>query len=144
MVVCLQQGADLHTAQLMPLPLTASVFCFGKIQIGFTFLLPAHPGSPGQRAVKRPCVENSGASPSVTVGHGLLRSAGSDVTVGATHARCSTPSMNVILRLVTAGDDDESLSDDDEVFMMERSEEPSPLTCHIHSTSVPPFWSINE
>jgi len=52
--------------------------------------------------------------------------------------------MNVILRLVTAGDDDESLSDDDEVFMMERSEEPSPLTCHIYSTSVPPFWSINE
>ena len=24
-----------------------------KIQIGFTFLVPAHPGSPGQRAVKR-------------------------------------------------------------------------------------------
>ena len=136
MVICLQQGADLHTAQLMPLPLTVS--CSSKIQIGFTFLLPAHPGSPGQRAVKRLCVENSGAGPSVTVGHGLLRSAGSDVTVGVTHARCSTPSVNVILRLVTAGDDDESLSDDDEVFMMERSEEPSPLTCHIYSTSVCP------
>jgi len=27
-----------------------------KIQIGFTFLVPAHPGSPGQRAVKRVCV----------------------------------------------------------------------------------------
>jgi len=27
-----------------------------KIQISFTFLLPAHPGSPGQRAVKRVCV----------------------------------------------------------------------------------------
>ena len=38
-------------AQLMPLPLTVS--CFSKIQIGFTFLVPAHPGSPGQRAVKR-------------------------------------------------------------------------------------------
>jgi len=38
-------------AQLMPLPLTDS--CFSKIQIGFTFLVPAHPGSPGQRAVKR-------------------------------------------------------------------------------------------
>jgi len=39
-------------AQLMPLPLTVS--CFIKIQIGFTFLVPvpAHPGSPGQRAVK--------------------------------------------------------------------------------------------
>jgi len=33
-VVCLAQGADLHTAQLMPLPLTVS--CFSKIQIGFT------------------------------------------------------------------------------------------------------------
>jgi len=40
--------------QLMPLPLTVS--CFSKIQIGFTFLVPAHPGSPGQRAVKRVCV----------------------------------------------------------------------------------------
>jgi len=39
---------------LMPLPLT--VCCFSKIQIGFAFLIPAHPGSPGQRAVKRVCV----------------------------------------------------------------------------------------
>ena len=51
MVICLERGADLHMAQLMPLPLTVS--CFSKIQIGFTFLVPAHPGSPGQRAVKR-------------------------------------------------------------------------------------------
>ena len=49
-VICLEQGADLHMAQLMPLPLTVS--CFSKIQIGFTFLVPAHPGSPGKRAVK--------------------------------------------------------------------------------------------
>jgi len=41
-------------AQLMPLPLTVS--CFSKIQIGFTFLVLAQPGSPGQRAVKRVCV----------------------------------------------------------------------------------------
>jgi len=41
-------------ARLMPLPLTVS--CFSKIQIGFTFLVPAHPGSPGQRAIKRVCV----------------------------------------------------------------------------------------
>ena len=54
MVVCLEQGADLHIAQLMPLPLTVS--CFSKIQIGFTFLVPTHPGSPGKRAVKRVCV----------------------------------------------------------------------------------------
>jgi len=37
----------LHMAQLMPLPLTVS--CFSKIQIGFTFLVPAHPGSPGKK-----------------------------------------------------------------------------------------------
>ena len=51
MVICLERGADLHMAQLMPLPLTVS--CFSKIQIGFTFLVPAYPGSPGKRAVKR-------------------------------------------------------------------------------------------
>jgi len=38
----------------MPLPLTVS--CFSKIQIGFTFLVLAHPGSPGKRAVKQVCV----------------------------------------------------------------------------------------
>ena len=54
MVFCLERGADLHIAQLMPLPLTVS--CSSKIQIGFTFLVPAHPGSPGKRAVKRVCV----------------------------------------------------------------------------------------
>jgi len=41
-------------AQLMPLPLTVS--CFSKIQIGFTFLVPAHLGSPGKKAVKWLCV----------------------------------------------------------------------------------------
>ena len=46
MVICLERGADLHMAQLMPLPLTVS--CFSKIQIDFTFLVPAHPGSPGK------------------------------------------------------------------------------------------------
>jgi len=54
MVICLERCADLHMAQLMPLPLTVS--CFSKIQIGFTFLVPAHLGSPGERAVKRVCV----------------------------------------------------------------------------------------
>ena len=53
-VICLERGADLHMAQLMPLPLTVS--CFSKIQIGFTFLVLAYPGSPRQRAVKRVCV----------------------------------------------------------------------------------------
>ena len=51
MVICLERGADLHMAQLMPLPLTVS--CFSKIQIGFTFLIMAHLGSPGKGAVKR-------------------------------------------------------------------------------------------
>ena len=54
MVICLERDADLHMAQLMPLPLTVS--CFSKIQIGFTFLVPAHPGSPGKRAFKCVCV----------------------------------------------------------------------------------------
>jgi len=53
-VICLERGADLHMAQLMPLPLNVS--CFSKIQIGFTFLVPAHLGSPGKRAVKWVCV----------------------------------------------------------------------------------------
>jgi len=54
MVICLERDADLHMAQLMPMPLTVS--CFSKIQTGFTFLVPAHPGSPGKRAVKWGCV----------------------------------------------------------------------------------------
>ena len=51
MVICLERGADLHMFQLMPLLLTVS--CFSKIQIGFAFLVPAHLGGPGERAVKR-------------------------------------------------------------------------------------------
>jgi len=51
-VICLERGADLHVAQLMPL----TVSCFSKIQIGFTFLVAAHLGSPGKRAIKRVCV----------------------------------------------------------------------------------------
>jgi len=53
-VICLERGADLHMAQLMPLPLTVS--CSSKMQIGSTSLVPADPVSPGQRAVKRVCV----------------------------------------------------------------------------------------
>ena len=53
-VICLERGAVLHMAQLMPLPLTIS--CSSKIQIGSTFLVPAYPGSPGKSAVKRVCV----------------------------------------------------------------------------------------
>ena len=50
MVIYLQRGADLHMAQLMPLPLT--VYCSSKIQIGFTLLVPAYPGCSGKEAVK--------------------------------------------------------------------------------------------
>jgi len=49
-VICLERGADLHTVQLMPLPLTVS--SSSKIQIGFTFLVPAYPGCPGKEAAK--------------------------------------------------------------------------------------------
>ena len=54
MVICLEQGADFHTAQLMLLPVTVS--CFSKIQIGFTFLVPVDLDSPRKRAIKRVCV----------------------------------------------------------------------------------------
>ena len=54
MVICLERGADLQIAQLMPLPLTVS--CFSKIQIGFTFLVPAHPGSPGKKGPLNGCM----------------------------------------------------------------------------------------
>jgi len=46
MVICLERGANLHMAQRIPLPLT--VCCFSKIQIGFTFLVPAHLGKKGK------------------------------------------------------------------------------------------------
>ena len=52
MVTCLERGADLHMAQLMPL----TVSCYSKIEIGFTLLVSAHLGSPGKRAVKWVCV----------------------------------------------------------------------------------------
>ena len=55
-VICLERGADLHMAQLMPLSLTVS--CFSKIQTGFTFLVPADQGSPRKMAVKRVCAYN--------------------------------------------------------------------------------------
>ena len=54
MVIYRERGADLHIAQLIPLSLTVS--CFSKIQIGLPFLVPAHLGSPRKRAVKWVCV----------------------------------------------------------------------------------------
>jgi len=52
-VVCLEQGADLYIAQLMSQPLTVSSV---KSRLVFTFLVQAHLGSPGKRAVKSVCV----------------------------------------------------------------------------------------
>jgi len=54
-VICLERCGDLHMAQLMPLPLTVS--CFSEIQIGFTILVPAYPGSPEKGSLNaRVCV----------------------------------------------------------------------------------------
>jgi len=61
MVIHLERGADL----LMPLPLT--VTCFSKIQTGFTFLVPARPGSPGQMAVERVSVYMTYWWPFITI-----------------------------------------------------------------------------
>jgi len=51
--MCLAEGADLHLAQLMPLPLTISCYLAPVnpdwfYLLGFTFLVLAHPGSLGQ------------------------------------------------------------------------------------------------
>ena len=54
MVICLERDADLHMAQLMPLPLTVSYF--SKIPIGFTFLEPAHPGIVPEKGPLNGCV----------------------------------------------------------------------------------------
>ena len=70
MVIWLERGADLHMAQLMLLPLTVS--CFSKIQIGFTFLVPAHLGSPGKRAVKRVCVLHNSVGTTCTTSPGQM------------------------------------------------------------------------
>jgi len=48
--------ATLRTAIHLLLTYLLTVSCFSKIQIGFTFLVPVHPGSPGKRAVERVCV----------------------------------------------------------------------------------------
>jgi len=53
---CLQRAADLHLAQLMPMPLTAPVNPDWFYLPGFTFLVSAHPGSPGQNPEGRKTV----------------------------------------------------------------------------------------
>jgi len=71
-VICLERGADLHMDQLMPLPLTVS--CFNKIQIGFTFLVLAHLGSPGKGPLNGcVCVKAYDVVATVSVGAGSRR-----------------------------------------------------------------------
>jgi len=54
MVICLGPGANLHIAQLMPLPLSlAPVNPDWFYQNGSAFLVLAYPGCPGKKAVKR-------------------------------------------------------------------------------------------
>ena len=45
-----QRASDLHMVQLMPCHPIIS--CFTKIQTGLTFLVLAHPGRPGNEAIK--------------------------------------------------------------------------------------------
>jgi len=68
-VVCLERDADLHMSQLMPLPFTVS--CFSEIQIGFTFLVPAYPGSPGKGPLNG-CVRVCDSSCPVDGARGIL------------------------------------------------------------------------
>ena len=70
--------------QVMPLPLTVS--CFSKIQIGRIFLIPAHPGSPGRRAIKRLCVY-------------VCSSAGSSISSGTTNSSISSSFIYLLLVL---------------------------------------------
>ena len=80
MIVCLERGADLHMAQLMPLPLTVS--CSSKIQIGFTYLVPAYPGCPGKEAVKWLCSSCSSCSHTLSCSLTCLASASYIVNLG--------------------------------------------------------------
>jgi len=68
----------------MPLPLTVS--CFSKIQIGFTFLVPADPGSPRQRAVNV-CVCVCVCHVEIKTFGGLLGFIGRHVSNDLAHAR---------------------------------------------------------
>ena len=55
MVICLKQGAnDLHMVQLMPLPFRHLLLQQNPEL--FILLVPAYPGCPGKKAVKRLCV----------------------------------------------------------------------------------------
>jgi len=76
-------------AQRISLPLTVS--CFSKIQIGFTFLVPAHPGSPGQRAVKLcVCVLQAGGG-----GVGAARVSRATLHVSVESSNLHAPSLSV-------------------------------------------------
>ena len=92
MVICLERSADLHMAQPMPLPLTVS--CFSKIQIGFTFLVPAYPGIVPDKGPLNGCVCV------------MLSAVGSDEpTRGVVHGLPEHLSLPAATRLVSQHDD---------------------------------------
>ena len=96
MVICLERGADLHIAQLMPLPLTVS--CFSKIQIGFTFLVPFWyrlTRVVSERAVKRVCVYCTDLGPCIR--HAEVISNGSREYSAWCRSE-STPAVSVLRR----------------------------------------------
>jgi len=110
-VICLERGANLHMAQRIPLPLTVS--CFSEIQIGFTFLVPAHLGSPGQRAVKwvSGCVPIPIESPSVCPFY-----------VACSWPPCASVTSSIKLEIHN-------------ISQHRQTTEPRPYNCHIHSHS---------
>jgi len=73
MAICLERNADLHKAQLMPLPFTPALASV-KSRIGFTFLVP---GSPGKRAVKHVIYERRTRSGRYLVADRAMRDANS-------------------------------------------------------------------
>jgi len=56
--VAVRRVANCYTPFTLLYLLYFTISCFSKIQIGFTFLVPAHPSSPGKRAVIRVCARN--------------------------------------------------------------------------------------
>jgi len=108
-VICLERGADLHMAQPVPLPLTVS--CSSKIQIGFTFLVPAHLGSPGQRAVKRVCMAISFSGNKQDAAHKTIFHANyGDITTALRHCHRVCARRSARYRSVTVTESNASLA----------------------------------
>jgi len=80
-------------AQLMPLPLT--LYCFSKIQIGFTFLVPAHALVPEKWPL------NARARVSVLCKHGDQQMR---CNMKTNNAEFKISSMSIWKSAITAGD----------------------------------------